>query len=722
MTVPVPLDSLVGRRHELARLTDLRRTSRLITLRGPGGAGKTRLALEYAGQARGAYWVELAPLTDASLLESATAAAIGVPEQPGRRPVDTIASALAGRHALLVLDNCEHLIEASARLVSALLARCADLTVLATSREDLDVPGEAVLRLGPLSLRNAIRLFAERASAAARGFVLSDANTDVVARICERLDGHPLSIELAARRVRLLGADDVLRRLDDRFRLLASSRPAEERHRDLRTAIGWSYDLLDDEEKAVFRRLSVFPGGFGLDAASAVGDPSTVLDFVGALEAKSLLVAAGGRFRMQESIRLFAHDRLVESGEVDEVRQRVVEWLGGLAERYARQAFPTLDVLGPLDVERDNLFAALEWAHERRPLFAAALAACWRERGQFGAGRALLEEPTGPFRSTVLAQAAVLATDVGDGARAVRLASDAVALDRDGDPVHLVRSLSRLAGASLAAGDASAAVVAAREALALARPQRQPFATAVCLHNLAYISLHAGSLDEAETLLAECLPACRAAPEPWLKAGALHSAGAVALARNDLDAADAYFREALECATSHVARKIHSIEGLAVVAARRGDAPRAVRLSSATSALRRQWGMSTNTRDSDVSSAIRTARAALSGSEVQRAHDEGAALSADDLVAHALAVASGPLTPREHEVVQLVVDGRSTRQIAAELDIAERTVEAHLENVRGKLDVRSRAELAAWWARQAGLPRGRSLPFGSGGAGSRSPG
>ncbi|MDT7789684.1 MAG: hypothetical protein QOF58_8103 [Pseudonocardiales bacterium] len=704
MSVPVPLDRLVGRERELARLSELRRTARLITVRGPGGAGKTRLAQEYAAQTRGAYWVELAALTDPALPLPAIAAAMGVSEQAGRLLLDTVATALSGRRALLVLDNCEHLVDALARLIGALLARCADLTVLTTSREALDVPGEAVLPLGALSLSDATRLFAERAGAAG-GFTLTEDNTPIVADICHRLDGHPLSIELAARRIRILGASGIRRLLDDRFRLLASRR-GHDRHRDLRTAIGWSYDLLDAEEQVVFRRLSVLSGGFGLAAASAAAG-FDVLDLVNALEAKSLLVATGpGRFRQLESIRLFAHDHLVEAGELGTTRQRVLDWLTGLADRYARQVFPTMEVLGSLDAERDTLLSTLDWKHDRKLLLTAALAACWRERGQFGPGRMLLDtalDATSPaeHRSTALAQAAVLATDVGDGARARELATEAVALDQS-QPIRLARSTSRLAGACLTAGDAESATAHARDALALARRHGSPFDIAVCLHNVAYIVLHAGEPAEAADLLAECLPVCRARPEPWLRVGALHSAGTLALVQHNLDEAEAYFREALRFATNHAARKIHSIEGLAVVAAHRADSGRALRLGAASAELRRQWGMDARDDpwDRRVSTAISQARAATTRSATARAETEGAAMDAEQLMAYVLSDGTdSPLTVREREVVQLVAGGCSTRQIAVRLRIAERTVEAHLDNVRDKLDLRTRTQLAAWWVR-----------------------
>ena len=763
--VPAPLDRLVGRRTELARLRELFGGARLVTVHGPGGAGKTRLAMEYAGAvgSNGAVrpcWVELAALTDPALLTQAVAATLDIGERPGSSLLDTLASALTGRRTLLVLDNCEHLIDACAELTGALLARCPDLSVLATSREALDVPGEVILRLGALSLpprppqpgsgaatpeellrSDAVRLFVERAGAAAREFALTGANAAEVAGICQRLDGNPLAIELAARRIRILAPADILRRLDDRLRLLtAGSRGANDRHRDLNATIGWSYELLDDDEKALLRRVSVLPGGFGLDGAAAVAGelpgPLTgadVLDLVGSLEAKSLLVvgSAGGsgaeqaesaRFRLLESIRLYAYERLIAAGEVAATRQRMVNWLVGKAEALAAQAFPTMAVLGPLDVERDNLQAVLSGDPLAidpgdRLLLTAALAGCWRERGLFARGRSLLEAALTAtaagsagtaHRGTALAQAAVLATDVGDADRAVALATEAVALASGA--AALVCSVSRLGGALLATGDATAALRQSRRALEIALTTgpppaaADPYAVAVCRHNVAYIGMHVGALDEAARLLAECLPYCRTRPEPWLRVGALHSAGTLALQQDDLDAAETYFREALESATNHLARKFHSIEGLAVVAAQRGDHRRALRLAAATAALRRGWGIQPHDPwDIRVGAAVATARAGLGEAESRRVQAAGAAMSASETEAYALSeppVPGGPLTGRELEVARLLSSGLSTKELAGQLGIAERTVEAHLDNIRSKLDLRSRTQVATWWTRQ----------------------
>jgi predicted ATPase/DNA-binding CsgD family transcriptional regulator len=728
--LPAALDRLVGREDELAALPRLR--ARLITLHGPGGAGKTRLATEFATRAGprfpgGAWLVELAAVTDPALLTQSVAAALGVSEQRGRPLPDTVAAALSGSKTLLVLDDCEHLIDGCARLAVSLLDRCPELTVLATSREVLDVPGETVFRVGALAPSDAVELFAERAATARLGFQLSGADRVSVAGICERLDGNALAIELAARRVRLLPVADILRRLDDRFRLLtAGPRTVADRHRDLSAAVGWSYDLLDDAEQAAFRRLSVLAGGFGLGAAAAVCDlPETaILDLVDSLVAKSLLAATAdaGRFRQLESIRLYAHGRLAATGELAATRQRLVDWLVAIGSPLAERLIPTVDVLGPLDAERDNIAAALDWCPPdgRHLLLAAALARCWRERGYFERGRALLRDVLASsagvdsaYRSTALAQAVLLATDAGDFAAAEALADEAIRLDTAANRrLSLARAVSVLAGARLAQGDTAGALSHARRAQELARPEAQPLEYAVCVHNVAFTALHAGQLGEAAALLAECLPIARTRGEPWLRVGVLHTAGLLALEQDDLDAAGRYFREAVEVATGHVARKVNVIEGLAIVAARQGRSERALRLAGATAALRRAAGIKPKGPWSALlDDAVGRARADLGAAAARQAVAAGEAFTAEQTIAYALrgddAAGSadpagvGPLTRREAQIAELVAAGLSNRQLASRLGIAERTVEAHLDNVRAKLDLRSRTQVAAWWAERS---------------------
>ena len=431
--LPLPLTSFVGRERELAAVHEALAAHRLVTLTGPGGVGKTRLALQAAAAGLeafpdGAWLVDLAPLADAALVPLTVLAALGVRERPGRPHLATLTEHLRARRLLLVLDNCEHLLDACARLADALLRACLGPRVLATSRELLGVPGEAARRVPSLATPDprhpppparlgryeAVRLFVDRARLGRPGFVLTDQNAGPVAQVCARLDGLPLAIELAAARLRALPVEQLAGRLDDRFRLLTGGgRTAVPRQQTLQAAIDWSHALLAAPERAVLRRLAVFAGGWPLAAAEAVCagagvEPGGVLDLLAGLVDKSLVVfeeaalepgaGGAGRYRLLETIRQYAEARLVGAGEAARVRRRHRDWYLALAERAAlelvgRDQVAWLDRLG---AEHDNLRGALAWsqadpdgaAAELR--LAAALGRFWNLRGHISEGRAWL--------------------------------------------------------------------------------------------------------------------------------------------------------------------------------------------------------------------------------------------------------------------------------------------------------------------------------------------
>ncbi|MEV0582474.1 BTAD domain-containing putative transcriptional regulator [Nonomuraea sp. NPDC050310] len=375
------LTSFVGRSGDLARLATLLTTSRLVTLIGPGGAGKTRLAVEAAAAEPGdVTLVELAPVPDGSQLTAAVLDALGVRESlrsdvPTPDPAARLITALAGRRLLLVLDNCEHVVDAAAGLADRLLATCPDLRVLATSREALAITGEAVHPVTPLKppppglpaaealTYPAVRLFADRAAAVRPEFAVDEATVEHVTRICRALDGLPLAIELAAARLRTLPLGELAGRLDDRFRLLArGSRTALPRHQTLRAVVAWSWDLLDPEEQALARRLTVFVGGASLEAAERVcGLPEELLH---SLVDKSLVAEVDGRYRMLETIRAFCAEHLAEAGEVEATRRAHAAFYLELAQRADPhlRGGEQLEWLALLDAESDDLRAALGWA------------------------------------------------------------------------------------------------------------------------------------------------------------------------------------------------------------------------------------------------------------------------------------------------------------------------------------------------------------------------
>ncbi|GAA2105085.1 AfsR/SARP family transcriptional regulator [Actinomadura alba] len=429
------LTSFIGRDEDLKRVGKLLGEGRLVTLTGPGGAGKTRLAMESAARqsdqpADGVWIVELAPVTDPAEIPQAMLSVLGLREtavltrarSPGAvpeamEPLDRLAEALAGKRMLLVLDNCEHLVDAVAPIADRLLADCPGVRILTTSREPLGITGEILWPVDPLALppRDAgveeattypsVRLFMDRATAVRPGFEVTAGNAGSVVRICRALDGMPLAIELAAARMRALSPDQVAARLGDRFRLLtAGSRIALPRHQTLRAVVEWSWDLLDEREQALWRRLSIFTGGATVESAEAIcaGEGVTadeILDMLVALVDKSLLVvteAGGPRFRMLETIRAYGMERLTEAGEEDRVRRAHAEYFVGLAEaaepelRRARQ----VRWLGRLLVEHDNIHAALRWAigvpdQALAVRFCAALGWYWWLRGHRAEGSEL---------------------------------------------------------------------------------------------------------------------------------------------------------------------------------------------------------------------------------------------------------------------------------------------------------------------------------------------
>jgi predicted ATPase/DNA-binding SARP family transcriptional activator len=410
--LPVALTGFVGRERELTEVRQLVRERRLVTLTGAGGSGKTRLALQAAAAMVDDFddrvWlVDLASVTDPALVTAAVAAVLGVRDESGRGWIDAVCEYLRRAHALIVLDNCEHVLGPCADLVDALLGACAGVRVLATSREALALPGEVGWPVPPLAEAEAVRLFADRAP---EGFVLSAQTAPVVAQICGRLDGMPLAIELAAALARALSVHEIVGRLDDRFRLLGQPhRGAPVRHRTLRAVVDWSYALLREPERVLFARLSVFAGGFDLAAAEAVGETGDdTVSLLARLVDKSLVLREEGggglvRYRLVETLRQYGYERLQERGEADLVCRRHAAYYAGLAEQAAPALF-----LGPdngpaatawldrLDEERANLNTAVTWAFNagHAALGVAIVQAVWVLwvlRGPTGEGQEVVE-------------------------------------------------------------------------------------------------------------------------------------------------------------------------------------------------------------------------------------------------------------------------------------------------------------------------------------------
>lgn len=468
--LPVQLTSFVGRESEMGTVRGLLDEHRLVTLIGAGGCGKTRLALQVAAarlddHPDGAWWVDLAPLSDPSLVPAALAGVLGVRESPVEPLAETVAAFLTNRRTLVVLDNCEHLIEACAALAARLVQACHAVTVLATSREPLRVEGETTWTVPSLSLPEerttaslarceSARLFADRARSSQPMFAITEDDAPAVAEICARLDGIPLAIELAAARTRVLSVDEIAAGLANRFHLLTGgARSALPRQRTLEASVAWSHGMLDDAERVAFRRLAVFAGSFTLEAAEDVcaGDgiaAQEVLDLLTGLVDRSLVQVVDStgprrRYRLLETIRDYARHRLVEAGEVEAARDRHLDHYVSFAERAGSgmEGAALVEWLARVDVELDNLRAALDWSPRsadpaRGPRLVGLLTLYWFARSELAMGRERLEATVvdspgdGIERAHAFGALCTVAYQSGDMAKARRFGDEAVAIAR----------------------------------------------------------------------------------------------------------------------------------------------------------------------------------------------------------------------------------------------------------------------------------------------------
>ncbi|MFJ9817381.1 ATP-binding protein [Streptomyces sp. NPDC101151] len=770
LLLPSALDSFVGRQQELSRLRALLRGTRLLTLTGAGGVGKTRLALEFARRLpprhRRVDLVELDSLRDGTRLAQSVAASLGVGERAGRTGVDALVRAIGDASRLLILDNCEHLAEPCALLVATLLSHCPRLRILATGREALRVPGETVFRVGELSLppadagddvaallrADAVRLFVARASACSPGFSLHRGNGPVVAEICRRLDGLTLAVELAARHAGTLAPGDILAGLDDQLSqldlLTGGSRTGPRRHTGLAAAVDWSHRLLDPAEQAVFRRLAVLVGGFDVAAARAVCvgggiGPGRVFRVLCALEAKSLIVRLPGdtaptRFRQLSAIRVYAMERLRASGELHDTLRRALAWLTEGADRGRGEVFAD-QASSPLAPERDNLASVLACAlghdADTRARLTLELARVHYQQEQPSAARALLtgllDGPEGPPPGgEAPALAARVACQQAELYEALRLGEQAVGRERlRREPAGLANALDARAAARLCRGEFTEAVADLRECLVVLASLGTPQDTAWCTHHLAWALLQAGGAPEADALMSRCLPVLRERA-PWPRtAAALHTAGAVRLALGRLDSAEALFAEVLRITPGASFHSLYPVEGLALVAAESGDPQRALRLYEASVRERRRLDTEPEAPwRRTLEQAADRARARLSAAARDAAVAGARALRGDRLVAYALRTRHGDHTPgtadplqsgddersrltaREFMVVELVTKGLTNRQIAEQLGLSVHTVATHLDKVRDKLGLRSRTQIALWAADGKRNLRFRDIP------------
>lgn len=754
--LPLEVTSFVGREREIAAVRRLLPAARLLTLTGAGGCGKTRLALRAAAELVGAYpdgvWlVELAALADPALVPRTVAAVVAVPETPGRPIIDGLAAWLRSRTTLLVLDNCEHLLTAVADLVDALLRRCPGLHVLVTSREALGSAGEAALRVPPLALPppgerypveqllqfEAVRLFVERALAARPDFEVTDRNAPAVAEICRRLDGVPLAIELAAARVRVLSAEQIAVRLDDRFRLLsAGSRTAVPRQQTLRATVDWSYALLSEPERTLLRRLSAFAGSWTLEAAEAVcgGDDiasHAVLNLLAQLIDKSLVTTeeqqGAMRYRMHETIHQYAREKLSEAGEDERTWNRHVAYFLRLAEEAEPDVQRVSDAvaLARLEQEHNNLRSALAWSltaarqDDAVLRLSGALAWFWWLRGHHDEGYRWLERAlaTGSEQSAArmkaLHGAGWLAHHHRDATTARALLSESLAIARARHDRWTVAWVLHVLGrVAYFENDPSTARLLGEESLALAESEDDDWLVAWAVHLLGLAAYIAGDHAMAKAYYARSLAIRRELGYEEGIAILLQLMAFVALREGELDRACALLGEAL----AFIPRVLGPwslamvLAGFTDIAAMSSQPAQAARLGAAALAIVDTYQtLMIPLAEPFLADGLARARQALGEAAFATAVEEGRNLSPDSAIAEARAIEVAPpdipvsptpasrvrLTTAEQQVLRLLMTGRTTKEIAAELVVAVSTVDRHLTHIYQKLGVRNRAEATA---------------------------
>jgi predicted ATPase/DNA-binding CsgD family transcriptional regulator len=755
--LPAELTTFVGRRRQLQEIKSALAAARLVTLVGTGGVGKTRLALRSAADLRrgipdGVWLVELAGLEDAELVTKTVMISLGLRDESSQWPVSRLIEYLASRRLLLVLDNCEHLLDACAVLADAVLREAPSLRILATSTQALGVNGETVVQVGPLSVpepdastppdriaqSEAVALLVERAREAGAPFEVTLDNQAAVVELARRLDGIPLAIELASVRLRTLGLEQLVDRLNDRFQLLVgSSRTAPLRHQTLEATITWSHDLLGPDDRAVLRRLSVFAGSFSLEAAEKMGQAGTVtrfsaLDVLTNLVERSFVVREGtsgrARYRLHETMREFALLRLREAGEETIAKDEHRSFYSSLCRPtefdLARPDVASqLALLDELELEADNIRAALRHCladPEGADLglaMAAGLGQHWRYRavseGVYWIDRLLARRGVDEaIRSRALYVKITLAVVQGDHAAGLDAVAEATAIAlRLQDDRLLVRILANQAALQVLAGDLSAARAASREATALAARLGDDMSFIAAAQSDAFVAFVDADFARMRDVGLAAAARSRQCDEIFMLSVHLTSAGMGALMLGDHAAAEAALIEALEASLVVDDRPglAMRMEALGSAAAMAGNAQRAAELLGASAMQRRAIGAQPSPFTMPLVATARDQSTAVLGeARFNKGFEVGANLDREAAVSLALGKKvvrdAGPSTPRtadplgkrEREVATLIAGGLSNKEIATRLFLSERTVETHVYNILNKLGFNSRVSIASW--------------------------
>jgi predicted ATPase/class 3 adenylate cyclase len=682
--LPTQLTSFVGRERAMADIEDQLSRVRLLTLVGAGGAGKTRLALQVAANLLehypdGAWLVELAALADPAFVPQVVASALGLRDDIGRPLPAVLADHLERRRLLLLLDNCEHLIAACASLAETLLLTCPRLRIVATSREALGIAGETTWRVPPLVLpdphclppldrllvNEAVRLFGDRAGSALPGFIVTNENASAVTAICQRLDGIPLAIELAAVRVKVLSPEQIVARLDDRFRLLtAGSRTALPRQQTLRALVDWSHDLLTASERILFRRLAVFAGGWSLEAAEGVCagegiDAYEMLGLLAQLVDKSLVLTeqhgSETRYRLLETLRQYAAEKLRAAGEEERLPRRHCAWFAALVERETAQLRGPgqVNAFAQLELEYENLRAALDWCETEPGSCAVAaqiaddLGWFWELRGHVREGRERLDRLLAlvsgrtEARARALSAAGLLAHHVGEYAHAAALLDESIEIWRElGDQRGTAIALARFGQLEQSCGNYDRAWTLLEESRALFREVgAESGIDAPVAVFLAQVAKNRGDHERAISLFEDCLRAALGQGDTHAAASALRSLGELTQMRGDYERAAARLAESLRLLRELDDRSCAgtTLDSLAVLSAAHGDPKRAARLFAAAQASREAQSLTLPPPEQErLNQAAAAARMELDRGAFDAAWAEGRAMTLDQAVAYAL--------------------------------------------------------------------------------------
>lgn len=754
---PADVTSFVGRRWELAQSRSLLSRTRLLTLTGAGGVGKTRLALRLAGEVArafkdGVWLVDLAPLRDEALLVSTVVNALGMSEKATRSPLDQLTDYLADKHMLIILDNCEHMVEECALLAGCLLGAARALRILATSRQALGIDGELLMTVPPLpvpetpvtaaaaSTSPSVELLTERVAKVIPDFGITPQNADAAVGICRRLDGIPLAIELASVQARTLSLEEILDRLDNRFGLLTKkSRGRPPRHQTLRAAIEWSYEMCSSREQILWARMSVFAGGCDLEAIEQVcagGEiaPDEVFGLVAGLVDKSVIFRQGdgtpARYRLLETVREFGSEMLSSAGQQADFRERHWRYYQGLVQSAGIDIFGPrqTDWLARLRLEVPDLRTALEYGlnepgETQNGLEAAAtLHLMWVITGSLREGCRWLQraiqlnpEPT-TARARGLYACAALRLMLGEAEAALSMAYESSAIARQfEDDSALAYSALWAGAAKMYQGDYSAALSLLEKALVGHRAIGDVFGTYLDLRHLSMAAL-ATEDPRASSFAKECLAICESHDAELSKSWALWVVGLVQIRQGDIERGIDRVRASLRLKSlvQDLVGEAHCLETLAWAAVMKGEAQRAARLLGAAHTI---WGKAGSSLvEFGYLEQLRSPfevriQKNLGEDAYLTFFNQGREAGIENVLGYALmdgvnwGAESGPgkvaesvLTPREQEVADLIGQGLSNKEIAKRLVIAQRTAEGHVEHILTKLGFRSRTQIASWVA------------------------